>query len=81
MDPTREGREEQPREHRDDPNGHDAGPAPEQRRREECSSNRRKADTFRDYSENAPPGVREFYHLNHTRQTVDFVRATYVGTP
>jgi inositol oxygenase len=32
------------------------------------------ADAFRDYAA-APPGVREFYRLNHAHQTVDFVRA------
>jgi inositol oxygenase len=31
--------------------------------------------TFRDYGENVRPGVREFYRQNHTRQTLDFVRA------
>ena len=31
--------------------------------------------TFRDYGQNVRPGVREFYRLNHTLQTVDFVRA------
>jgi inositol oxygenase len=30
---------------------------------------------FRDYGENVRPGVREFYRLNHTNQTLDFVRA------
>jgi inositol oxygenase len=30
---------------------------------------------FRDYGANVRPGVREFYHQNHTRQTVDFVLA------
>lgn len=30
---------------------------------------------FRDYRQNVRPGVREFYRLNHTLQTVDFVRA------
>ncbi len=30
---------------------------------------------FRDYSEQARAGVREFYRLNHTRQTLDFVLA------
>jgi inositol oxygenase len=32
----------------------------------------KKADAFRDY-ENTTPGVREFYRLNHTHQTRDFV--------
>jgi inositol oxygenase len=31
--------------------------------------------TFRDYGQNVRPGVREFYRLNHTNQTLDFVRA------
>jgi inositol oxygenase len=31
--------------------------------------------TFRDYDKNVRPGVREFYRLNHTHQTVDFVQA------
>ncbi len=29
---------------------------------------------FRDYGEGVRPGVREFYRLNHTHQTVDFVK-------
>ena len=32
-------------------------------------------DEFRQYDDSTPPGVREFYRLNHTHQTVDFVRA------
>ena len=31
--------------------------------------------TFRDYGTTVRPGVREFYRLNHTYQTVDFVKA------
>ena len=31
--------------------------------------------TFRDYGQNVRPGVREFYRLNHTNQTLDFVCA------
>jgi inositol oxygenase len=31
--------------------------------------------TFRDYGETVRPGVREFYRLNHTNQTLAFVRA------
>ncbi len=31
--------------------------------------------TFRDYGDNVRPGVREFYRLNHTHQSLDFVRA------
>src|SRR5690349_2953513 len=33
----------------------------------------RKAEDFRKYDESAPAGVREFYRLNHTNQTRDFV--------
>jgi len=29
---------------------------------------------FRQYDDSTPPAVREFYRLNHTHQTVDFVR-------
>jgi inositol oxygenase len=35
----------------------------------------RKKDEFRQYDEKAAPVVREFYRLNHTFQTLDFVRA------
>ena len=31
-------------------------------------------EEFRQYNESTPPVVREFYRLNHTNQTVDFVR-------
>jgi inositol oxygenase len=31
-------------------------------------------DEFRQYNESTPPVVREFYRLNHTNQTLDFVR-------
>ncbi len=34
-----------------------------------------KASTFRDYGQNVRPGVREFYRLNHTHQTLAFVQA------
>ncbi|HLK19088.1 MAG TPA: inositol oxygenase family protein [Bryobacteraceae bacterium] len=34
----------------------------------------KKQEEFRVYDETTPPGVREFYRLNHTHQTVDFVR-------
>jgi inositol oxygenase len=34
----------------------------------------KKQEEFRQYNDSAPPGVREFYRLNHTHQTVDFVR-------
>ncbi|HTS48014.1 MAG TPA: inositol oxygenase family protein [Bryobacteraceae bacterium] len=32
-------------------------------------------EEFRQYDSTTPPGVREFYRLNHVHQTVDFVRA------
>jgi len=35
----------------------------------------KKKEEFRNYEANARPTVREFYRLNHTRQTLDFVRA------
>ena len=35
----------------------------------------KKQEEFRDYARNARPSVREFYRLNHTFQTWDFVRA------
>jgi inositol oxygenase len=35
--------------------------------------NGRGEDGFRDYRRDTRPGVREFYHQNHTRQTLDFV--------
>ena len=35
----------------------------------------RKADEFRDYSQDARDGVREFYRQNHTYQTVEFAKA------
>ena len=34
----------------------------------------KKEEEFRQYNDSTPPGVREFYRLNHTHQTVDFVR-------
>jgi len=43
----------------------------------------RKPEEFRDYSTNTPPGVREFYRLNHTYQTREFVlrkKKEYIGT-
>src|SRR3954471_22894715 len=33
----------------------------------------RKTEDFRKYDDSAPSGVREFYRLNHTNQTRDFV--------
>lgn len=35
----------------------------------------KKHEAFRDYRAEARASVKEFYRLNHTRQTVDFVRA------
>jgi len=35
----------------------------------------KKKSQFRDYRAEARPSVKEFYRLNHTRQTVEFVRA------
>ncbi len=35
----------------------------------------RKAEDFRKFDDSAPAGVREFYRLNHTNQTRDFVLA------
>lgn len=43
----------------------------------------RKPEEFRDYSRNTPPGVREFYRLNHTYQAREFVlrkKKEYIGT-
>lgn len=34
----------------------------------------KKQEEFRQYNDSTPPAVREFYRLNHTHQTVDFVR-------
>jgi inositol oxygenase len=34
----------------------------------------KKEEDFRKYDDSTPPGVREFYRLNHAHQTVDFVR-------
>jgi len=34
----------------------------------------KKQEEFRKYDDSTPPGVREFYRLNHAHQTVDFVR-------
>ena len=39
-------------------------------------------EEFRVYDDSTPPGVREFYRLNHTHQTREFVRqkqAQYTG--
>src|SRR5688572_20240042 len=35
----------------------------------------KKQEQFRDYAKNARPSVREFYRLNHTFQSYDFVKA------
>jgi inositol oxygenase len=35
----------------------------------------KKPEDFRNYAVEARPGVKEFYRLNHSHQTVDFVRA------
>lgn len=35
----------------------------------------RKQDEFRNYGQGVPPVVREFYRLNHTNQTLDFVKS------
>jgi inositol oxygenase len=35
----------------------------------------RKQEDFRKFDESAPAGVREFYRLNHSQQTRDFVQA------
>lgn len=35
----------------------------------------KKREEYRNYEANARPSVREFYRLNHTHQTLDFVRA------
>ena len=35
----------------------------------------RKEEEFRQFTAEAPPVVQEFYRLNHTHQTRDFVRA------
>ncbi|MSV28927.1 MAG: inositol oxygenase [Bryobacterales bacterium] len=42
--------------------------------RERYVANRKKEE-FRQHTDEAPSVVREFYRLNHTNQTVDFVRA------
>src|SRR5207302_3816066 len=36
---------------------------------------RKKASEFRDYRKEARPSVKEFYRLNHTNQTYDFVQS------
>jgi inositol oxygenase len=35
----------------------------------------RKQEDFRKFDDSAPPGVREFYRLNHSQQTREFVQA------
>jgi inositol oxygenase len=39
----------------------------------EGQANQKPKAAFRDYEANARPTVREFYRLNHTHQTLDFV--------
>src|SRR5436190_12378863 len=34
----------------------------------------KQKEQFRDYEANARPSVREFYRLNHSNQTLEFVR-------
>jgi inositol oxygenase len=41
----------------------------------ECSKNTKPTDEFRDYENNVPERVRDFYLLNHTHQTLNFVLA------
>ena len=44
--------------------------------------NKRDEDTFRDFCDETRPGVKEFYRLNHQRQTLDFAqgkKAQYLG--
>ena len=36
---------------------------------------KRSGEAFRDYRAEARPGVKEFYRLNHARQTLEFVKA------
>lgn len=47
------------------------------RRRYGADQTDEKADAFRDYGKGVRPAVREFYRLNHTHQTVDFVKAAH----
>lgn len=44
------------------------------RRYPEPAGGGEEKEGFRDYGEEVRPGVREFYKLNHERQTLDFVR-------
>src|SRR4051794_15218718 len=39
------------------------------------SGKSKEASEFRDYRADVRPGVREFYRINHTNQTLDFVLA------
>ena len=41
----------------------------------EATDPNKKKEEFRNYAANARPSVREFYRLNHTYQTYDFVKA------
>lgn len=50
-------------------------PAPESKGAFQAVRDDKKQEEFRDYAAEARPSVREFYRLNHTYQTLDFVRA------
>ncbi len=46
------------------------------------ADNKRDEDAFRDYEDETRPGVKEFYRLNHHRQTLQFAqgkKAQYLG--
>ena len=45
------------------------------RRRYATDKTEKKSDACRDYGKGVRPAVREFYRLNHTHQTVDFVKS------
>ncbi|MEX0937653.1 MAG: inositol oxygenase family protein [Pirellulales bacterium] len=42
--------------------------------REDGGDGAKPREAFRDYAADVRPGVREFYRLNHTHQTLDFVK-------
>ena len=42
---------------------------------EQLVTGEKRPDAFRNYTADTRPGVIEFYRLNHTRQTVDFVKS------
>lgn len=57
---------------------HNPGSEPSYKRtptRQASFQDNKKSGRFRDYQAEARAGVREFYRLNHTNQTVDFVLA------